>query len=118
MPTGAETAKSDAPGLPVTLAELVETGVACAAAGAAVIHVHVRDPAGRPSLDPGRLRETVVALREATDLVVQLSTGGDVHDSEADRLVVLDAAPDAASLTCGTVNFGDEVFVNRWPFIV
>jgi uncharacterized protein (DUF849 family) len=117
-PTGAETAKADAPGLPVTLAELVETGLACQAAGAAVMHVHIRDDAGEPSLDLGRLRETVAALRESTDLVVQLSTGGAVSDSEVDRLTVLDAEPDGASLTCGTVNFGADVFMNRWPFMV
>ncbi|MFL6240130.1 MAG: 3-keto-5-aminohexanoate cleavage protein [Actinomycetes bacterium] len=117
-PTGAETDKRDAPTLPVALDELLETARACAAAGAAVIHVHIRDESGRSSLDLGRLRETVAALRGETDLVVQLSTGGAVSDSEADRLAVLDAGPDAASLTCGTVNFGADVFVNRWPFMV
>src|SRR3954471_19830329 len=116
-PTGAETAKADAPALPVTLDELIDTARSCQAAGAAVIHVHVRDSAAASTLDLGVLRETVAALRDATDLVVQLSTGGAVSDSEADRLAVLDAAPDAASLTCGTVNFGDDVFVNRWPFM-
>jgi 3-keto-5-aminohexanoate cleavage enzyme len=116
-PTGAETSKADASSLPVTLAELVETARCCQAAGAGVIHVHVRDGAAASTLDLGVLRETVAALREATDLVVQLSTGGAVTDSEADRLAVLDAEPDAASLTCGTVNFGDDVFVNRWPFM-
>src|SRR4051794_5085183 len=105
-PTGAETAKADAPALPVMLDELVATAQACRAAGAAVIHVHIRDDAGAPTLDLARLRDTVAALRSETDLVVQLSTGGAVTDSEADRLGVLDALPDAASLTCGTVNFG------------
>jgi uncharacterized protein (DUF849 family) len=116
-PTGAEVDKADAPGLPVTLDELVATARACAAAGAAVIHVHVRDGDGRPTLDPATLGETVAALREATDLVVQLSTGGAVSDSEADRLAVLDAGPDAASLSCGTLNFGDDVFYNRPAFM-
>jgi len=116
-PTGAETAKSKAPGLPVTLDELVQCARDCQVAGAAVIHVHVRDDATTSTLDLGRLRDTVAALREATDLVVQLSTGGAVTDNEADRLRVLDAAPDTASLTCGTVNFGDDVFVNRRPFV-
>jgi 3-keto-5-aminohexanoate cleavage enzyme len=64
-----------------------------------------------------RLTDTVQALREGTDLIVQLSTGGAVTDSFERRLAVLDAAPDACSLTCGTVNFGDEVFHNPWPFI-
>ena len=45
-----------------------------------MIHVHIRDDEHRPTLDLGRLTETVAALRESTDLVVQLSTGGSVHD--------------------------------------
>jgi uncharacterized protein (DUF849 family) len=116
-PTGAEAAKDAAPALPVTLEELVATAKECQAAGASVIHVHVRDDRARPTLEVRRLTETVAALREATDLVVQLSTGGAVTDSFEDRLAVLEAAPDGCSLTCGTVNFGDEVFVNPWPFI-
>jgi 3-keto-5-aminohexanoate cleavage enzyme len=60
----------------------------------------------------------VTALREQTDLIVQLSTGGAVTDPESDRLRVLDAMPDSASCTMGTVNFGDDVFMNRWEFVV
>ncbi len=116
-PTGAESEKATVPALPVTLDELVTAGKECQAAGAAVIHVHIRDQDAQPTLDPARLRDTVGALREGTDLIVQLSTGGAVTDSFDDRLAVLDAAPDACSLTCGTVNFGDEVFDNPWPFI-
>jgi 3-keto-5-aminohexanoate cleavage enzyme len=116
-PTGAEADKAAVPALPVTLDELVTTAKECEAAGAAVIHVHIRDDAARPTLDRGRLADTVAALREGTDLIVQLSTGGAVTDSFADRLAVLEAGPDACSLTCGTVNFGDEVFANPWPFI-
>jgi uncharacterized protein (DUF849 family) len=116
-PTGAESEKSAVPALPVTLAELVTTAKECQAAGAAVIHVHIRDAQARPTLDIGRLTETVSALRESTDLIVQLSTGGAVTDSFERRLAVLDAGPDACSLTCGTVNFGDEVFMNPWGFM-
>ena len=116
-PTGAETPKEKAPGLPVTLDELVATAKECEAAGAAVIHVHLRDAHGESSLDQGALREAVQALRESTDLVVQLSTGGAVTDPEDARLAVVDAQPDAASLTCGTVNFGDDVFLNRPAFV-
>ena len=117
-PTGAETAKSDAPALPVTLDELVSTAKACQAAGAGLIHIHIRDADARPSLDVGRLTATVEAVREATDLVVQLSTGGAVTDPYSARLAVLEAAPDSCSLTCGTVNFGSDVFMNPWDFIV
>ena len=116
-PTGAETAKADCPQLPTTLDELVETAVACEAAGAAMIHVHIRDDEHRPTLDGQRLKDTVVALRESTSLVVQLSTGGSVHDPLDLRLKVLDAEPDSCSLTMGTTNFGDDVFSNPWPFV-
>ena len=117
-PTGAETSKDAVPALPTTLDELVETAVRCEAAGAGLIHIHVRDADHRPSLDPVRLADTVVAVREATDLVVQLSTGGSVHDPLEARLRVLDADPDSCSLTCGTTNFGDDVFLNPWGFMV
>jgi 3-keto-5-aminohexanoate cleavage enzyme len=116
-PTGAETTKDDCPQLPTTLEELVETARRCQAAGAAMIHVHIRDGEHRPTLDQGRLHETVAALRAETTLVVQLSTGGSVHDPLDDRLKVLDAAPDSCSLTMGTTNFGDDVFLNPWPFV-
>src|SRR5215469_9634756 len=116
-PTGAESDKSAVPALPVTLEELVTTAKECREAGAAVIHVHIRDAAAKPTLDLARLKDTVQALREATDLIVQLSTGGAVTDSFDNRLTVLDAGPDACSLTCGTANFGDDVFMNPWGFM-
>jgi uncharacterized protein (DUF849 family) len=116
-PTGAETSKDDCPQLPTTLEELVETARRCERAGASMIHVHIRDADHQPTLDLGRLTATVDALRESTDLVVQLSTGGSVHDPLSDRLKVLDADPDSCSLTMGTTNFGDDVFSNPWPFI-
>ncbi|HEU5474118.1 MAG TPA: 3-keto-5-aminohexanoate cleavage protein [Actinophytocola sp.] len=117
-PTGAEHAKSDVPNLPVTLDELVATARDCERVGASMIHVHVRGADARPTLDLELLRDTVTALREQTSLVVQLSTGGAVTDPEEDRLRVLDALPDSASCTMGTVNFGDDVFMNRWEFVV
>ncbi len=117
-PTGAESSKADVPALPVTLDELVATARDAEAIGAAVIHVHIRDDQAQPTLDLGRLRETVAALRANTSLIVQLSTGGAVTDPEENRLRVLEAGPDAASCSMGTVNFGREVFLNRWDFIV
>jgi len=117
-PTGAESAKADVPALPVTLDELIETAKACEKAGAALIHVHIRGADTEPTLDLGRLRDTVAALRAETSLVVQLSTGGAVTDPYEDRIRVLDAEPDSCSLTCGTVNFGADVFMNPWPFMV
>jgi len=117
-PTGAESAKADVPALPVTVEEVVATARDCQAVGASVIHLHVRGTDTRPTLDLPRVREVVAAVREATDLVVQLSSGGAVTDPLPDRLAVLEAEPDAASLTLGTVNFGRDVFSNPWDLIV
>ncbi len=116
-PTGAESAKSDVPNLPTTPEEIAATARECEAAGAGMIHLHVRDHDHQPTLDLGLLREWVAAVRDASDLVVQLSTGGSVHDPLDQRLRVLDAEPDSCSLTMGTTNFGDDVFSNPWPFV-
>ena len=82
-----------------------------------MIHLHIRDAEHRPTLDHGHLKAAVDALREQTSLVIQLSTGGSVHDPLGQRLTVLDAEPDSCSLTCGTTNFGDDVFLNPWGFM-
>lgn len=116
-PTGAETRKADCPQLPTTPEEIAETARRCEAAGAGMIHIHVRDAEHRPTLDAALLKEWVAAVRDASDLVVQLSTGGSVHDPLEQRLRILDAEPDSCSLTMGTTNFGDEVFLNPWPFV-
>ncbi len=116
-PTGAETTKEAFPALPTTLAELTETAVRCEAAGAAMVHLHIRNDEHLPTLETARLAEAVDAVRTKTSLVVQLSTGGSVHDPLPTRLTVLDADPDSCSLTMGTVNFGDDVFLNPWPFV-
>ncbi|MBA2444802.1 MAG: 3-keto-5-aminohexanoate cleavage protein [Nocardioidaceae bacterium] len=116
-PTGAETTKDAFPALPTTIEELVETAVRCEAAGAAMIHLHIRDADHKPTLELSRLTEAVEAMRENTTLVIQLSTGGSVHDPLDQRLAVLDALPDSCSLTVGTTNFGDDVFLNPWPFV-
>ena len=79
---------------------------------------HPRTASTGPPSTSAACSETVAALREGTSLVVQLSTGGSVHDPLDARLRVLEAAPDSCSLTCGTVNFGDDVFLNPWPFMV
>ena len=92
-PTGAELDKAAVPALPVTLDELVTTAIGCRQAGAAMIHVHIRDGDAAPTLDVGRLTDTVRALRESTDLIVQLSTGGAVTDPYERRLAVLAEQP-------------------------
>ena len=117
-PTGAEVEKSRVKALPTTPGEIANSARECWQAGAAAVHVHARDHDDLPTLDVGRVKETLAAIREATDLIIQVSTGGAISDSFEDRLGVLDTGPDTASLTCGTVNFGDAVFENPWPLMV
>lgn len=100
-PNGARLGKADHPALPLTVEEIVEAAVECAAAGADAIHLHVRDADGRPSLDPGRYREALDGVREATGgrLMAQVSTetvGGFGPDDVARLLKRL--RPEAASL--------------------
>ncbi len=116
--TGGEISKDEVPHLPTSPEEIAETARRCEAAGAAMIHIHVRDDEGRPTLDLARILETVAAVRESSTLVVQLSTGGAITDPFDARLRVLEAAPESCSLTLGTVNFGDGVFSNPWGLIV
>ncbi len=73
-PNGARKTKADHPRLPVTAAELAETARACAEVGATAIHIHVRDAAGRHSLDAGAYRAAVEAIRAASPLDIQITT--------------------------------------------
>jgi hypothetical protein len=116
-PTGAETAKADCPRRPTTLAQLVETAVACEAAGASLIHIHVPDADHRPSLDAVLLRESVQGVRKQTSMVIQLCTGGSVDDSLEEGLTGKDVEPDSATLTWGTTNVGEDVFISPHPFM-
>ena len=116
-PTGAELASDAHPRLPTTPEAIVEAASECEDAGARIVHVHVRDEAGRSTMDVGVFREVLDGLRERTQLVVQFTTGGAVGDPDEARLAPLDLRPDMASLTCGSVNFGDDVFLNPLPLM-
>jgi len=109
---GAELTRDDQPNLPLTADDLAADAAACEAAGASIYHLHVRDADGRPTMEPAVFAKALAAIRDASDLIVQFTTGGAVSDPEEDRIRPLDLRPDMASLTTGTVNFGDEVFFN------
>jgi 3-keto-5-aminohexanoate cleavage enzyme len=114
---GAETTRAQNPHLPLTAEELGAEAARCAAAGATVIHLHVRDDAGVASQETERFRAAVRAIRARCDVIVQTSTGGAVGMSVAERAgpLGLDGAdaPEMATLNVGTINFGDDVFMNR-----
>jgi 3-keto-5-aminohexanoate cleavage enzyme len=113
---GAETTREDNPALPLTAAELAQAAKKCQDAGASVIHLHVRDQSGAPTQDREVFRAAIEAMQEAgVTAIVQPSTGGAAGMSWDERLQPLDLDPEMASLDCGTVNFGDTVFVNDLP---
>ncbi|HUW40801.1 MAG TPA: 3-keto-5-aminohexanoate cleavage protein [Rectinemataceae bacterium] len=114
--TGAETTKAQNSALPITPEEVAATAEECRKAGAAILHLHVRTPDGKPTQDPGRFKEVIAAVRRKTDIVVEITTGGAVGDTAEERLrPVTELEPEMASLDCGTVNFGDEYIVNTLP---
>ena len=114
---GAELSVDDQPNLPVSAAEVVADAQACERAGASIYHLHVRDDEGLPTMDVETYRAAHDGIRAATDLIVQFSTGGAVTDSEADRIAPLALRPEMATLTTGSVNFGNEIFMNPFPLI-
>lgn len=114
---GAETTREQTPYLPITPDEIGDEAARCAKAGATVIHLHVRDEAGRPSQDTERFRSAIAAIRSRCDVIVQTSTGGAVGMSVDERCGPLRVTgaerPEMATLNIGTINFGDDIFVNR-----
>jgi 3-keto-5-aminohexanoate cleavage enzyme len=110
--TGAETTKEHNPNLPVSPEEQALAAKACVEAGASVIHLHVRDDAGKPSQDTERFKQVADLIKKECDVILQFSTGGAVGESTTRRLAPLILRPEMASLNVGSINFGDEVFVN------
>jgi 3-keto-5-aminohexanoate cleavage enzyme len=109
---GAEVTKDQQPNLPTTPQEIIAAAVECYKAGAAIIHIHVRDAAGNATQDANIFREVVKGIRERCDVITQVSTGGAIWMSAEERLQSIECRPDMATLTTGTVNFGDGVFMN------
>lgn len=116
-PTGNVPTKAMNPHLPLTPEEIAETAVRCREAGASLIHIHARDAAGKPTLEPEVFARTHQLVTERTDLIVQVSTGGRAGmDTEARAAAVRRLRPEMASLTTGSMNFPARVYAN--PFSV
>lgn len=111
---GAEVTRAQNPHVPYTPEEIAEEARRCREAGASVIHLHARTDDGRPTQDQARFRAIIEAIRARTDVVVQVSTGGAVGMPIDERCqpLLLRPAPEMATLNCGTINFGDDIFVN------
>ena len=105
--TGSIHTPSMSPYLPITADEISRAGVEAAEAGAAILHLHARDPeTGRPSADPAHFRAFLPRLKQGCDAVLNISTGGSAVMSLDERLAApKEAAPEMASLNMGTMNF-------------
>lgn len=109
---GAEVTREQQPHLPVTPQEIIQAAVACYEVGAAIVHIHVRDSQSKATQDAAIFREVVEGIRARCPVITQVSTGGAVGMSAEERLQSIACQPDMATLTTGTVNFGDGVFMN------
>lgn len=129
--TGAGDTVGKHPGIPVTPAQISEAAVEAAKAGAAVAHVHVRDPeTGRPSHDAALFREVVERIRgSGTDVVINITAGGggdfvpgedpsvggegtDMQTPKERHAPVGELLPELCTLDCGSYNFADSVYVD------
>lgn len=115
---GAEVTKEQNPAVPYTVKEMVREAKSAYDAGAAVIHVHVREDDGTPTQSKKRFKEVLDAIyKEIPDVLVIPSTGGAVGMSAGERLQPTELFPEMATLDCGTCNFGDDVFENTIPMM-
>jgi len=107
--------------LPITPQQILEQSVAAAEAGAAMIHLHARDPeTGKPSADPELFKQFLPQIRQRTDAIINITTGGGLGMTLEDRTAAARwAAPEVASLNMGSMNFGifeAAAAVDHWKF--
>lgn len=115
---GAEVTKGQNPAVPYTVEEIVREAKSAVDAGAAIVHLHVREDDGTPTQSKERFRECIDAIyRECPDVILIPSTGGAVGMTAEERLQPTELMPEMATLDCGTCNFGDEVFENTMPMM-
>lgn len=112
---GAETTREQNPNLPLSAEEIGVEAAKCRDHGAAIIHLHVRRPDGTPTQERALFARALEEIRRRTDVIVQTSTGGAVGMTADERAQPVSLRPEMASLNCGTLNFGDDVFENSLP---
>ena len=115
-PTGAIHTPSMSKYLPVTPQEIIDASVAAADAGAAILHLHARDPQdGRPTQDPAMFMEFLPQIKDATDAVINITTGGAPQMTVEERMrPAATFKPELASLNMGTINFGLFPMLGRY----
>ena len=114
--TGAIHTPSMSPHLPITAQEIADAAIGAAEAGAAIVHLHARDPIdGRPSQDPALFAEFLPHIKAASDVVINITTGGAPTMGVEERLQpVMQFKPELASLNMGSMNFGLYEMLNRF----
>ena len=115
-PTGAIHTPSMSPYLPVTPEEIAAAGIAAAEAGAAVLHLHAREPEnGRPTQSPEVFRQFLPQIKASSDAVINVTSGGSPHMTVEERLQpALQLQPELASLNMGSMNFGLYPMLERF----
>ncbi|MCR4659899.1 MAG: 3-keto-5-aminohexanoate cleavage protein [Bacteroidales bacterium] len=115
---GAEVTKEQNPNVPYTVEEIVREAKSAVDAGAAIVHLHVREDDGTPTQSHVRFQEcTEAILKECPNVILIPSTGGAVGMTPDERLDSTNTTPvpEMATLDCGTCNFGDDIFDNTMP---
>lgn len=114
--TGSIHTPSMSPYLPVTAEQIANEAVAAAEAGAAIVHLHARDPVdGRPSQDPALFREFLPEIKRRSNVVMNLTTGGAPTMRVQERVLpALQFKPEVASLNMGSMNFGLYPMLERF----
>lgn len=115
--TGAEITKEKQPYLPVTPDEIAEAAYECYKAGASIVHVHAREKDGSPTQSYEVYKEIKEKIEAKCNIIFQPSTGGAVWHSPEERLQPVELAPEMATLSCGTCNFGGDIFMNSEEYI-
>jgi len=115
--TGSIHTPSMSPHLPVTPNEIAEAAIGAVEAGATVIHLHAREPEdGRPTQDPAMFMQFLPRIKQQTDAVVNITTGGAPAMTIEERMApAAKLQPEVASLNMGSMNFGLYPMLDRFP---
>lgn len=110
--TGAEVTREQQPNLPLTPDEIAQAAYDCYLAGASMVHVHARDKDGNPTQDYEVYKEIKEKIEAKCNIIFQPSTGGAIYHTPEQRMQPIELKPEMATLSMGTCNFGDDVFMN------
>lgn len=110
--TGAEVTREQQPNLPLTPDEIAEAAYQCYLAGASMVHVHARDEEGNPTQDFAYYKAIKEKIEAKCDIIFQPSTGGATWHTPEQRMQPIELKPEMATLSMGTCNFADDVFMN------